>query len=246
MATIGQTSNDGWLLTRDTNNSNTLQIKWNEDDTADRVLNIEVDEDDRTLEITGESKIDQDVSTESSPTFEDVTLSERDASAVLLTDSDSKTTTQVLEDGQLIIGETGESPSAATLTAGTGISITNGAGSITVDSIGGGIKWNTASENTNAVVNNGYITTHADNNIIISLPETFAVGSVVAVAGSGAGKFTLKSFAGTTIKFGSLSTKAEGTIVADVANCALKVVAVVANTTWVVSDSSGKFNVEVS
>lgn len=39
-----------------------------------------------------------------------------------------------LTDGQLVIGSTGNAPVAGTLTAGTGISITNGAGSITIAS----------------------------------------------------------------------------------------------------------------
>src|ERR1700733_1125474 len=42
-----------------------------------------------------------------------------------------------LTNGQLIIGSTGAAPQAQTLTAGTGISITNGAGSVTVSATGG-------------------------------------------------------------------------------------------------------------
>ncbi len=43
-----------------------------------------------------------------------------------------------LLDGQLIIGKTGDRPQAVTLTAGTNITITNGPGTITIDSSGGG------------------------------------------------------------------------------------------------------------
>jgi hypothetical protein len=46
------------------------------------------------------------------------------------------TTTAAPTNGQLLIGNTGGAPSAATLTAGTGISITNAAGSITVANTG--------------------------------------------------------------------------------------------------------------
>ena len=42
-----------------------------------------------------------------------------------------------LTDGQIIIGSTGAIPVAATLTAGSGISITNGAGTITIAAVGG-------------------------------------------------------------------------------------------------------------
>jgi trimeric autotransporter adhesin len=43
-----------------------------------------------------------------------------------------------LLDGQLIIGKTSDRPQVATLTAGTNITITNGAGTITINSSGGG------------------------------------------------------------------------------------------------------------
>lgn len=44
----------------------------------------------------------------------------------------------VLADGQLLIGSTGAAPVAATLSAGAGISITPGAGSLTITNTGGG------------------------------------------------------------------------------------------------------------
>lgn len=47
--------------------------------------------------------------------------------------------TQIDTNGQLIIGSTGTVPQIATLTAGTGINIVNGAGSITISSTGGGM-----------------------------------------------------------------------------------------------------------
>lgn len=42
-----------------------------------------------------------------------------------------------LTDGQLVIGATGGAPQAQTLTAGSGITITNGPGSIAISSTGG-------------------------------------------------------------------------------------------------------------
>lgn len=47
-------------------------------------------------------------------------------------------TPQLTTNGQLIIGSTGANPVAATLTAGTNVTITNGAGSITVAQSAGG------------------------------------------------------------------------------------------------------------
>ena len=44
--------------------------------------------------------------------------------------------------GQLVIGSTGVDPVLATVTAGAGITVTNGAGSITISSPDSGIAWN--------------------------------------------------------------------------------------------------------
>src|SRR5271169_5782102 len=51
----------------------------------------------------------------------------------------------VATNGQLAIGSTGADPVLAALTAGSGVSITNGAGTITVASTGGGLSWTTVS-----------------------------------------------------------------------------------------------------
>jgi hypothetical protein len=48
------------------------------------------------------------------------------------------TTTATPTDGQLLIGDTGGPPLAGTITAGTGITITNGPGTITIAASGGG------------------------------------------------------------------------------------------------------------
>jgi hypothetical protein len=52
--------------------------------------------------------------------------------------SSSLGSTAAATDGQLLIGRTGNTPQAATLTAGSGVTITNGAGSITIAASGGG------------------------------------------------------------------------------------------------------------
>lgn len=63
------------------------------------------------------------------------------------------TPTAAPTDGQLLIGSTGADPVLATLTAGTNITITNGAGSITIDATGGGgsavgfVAYNSSNQN---------------------------------------------------------------------------------------------------
>lgn len=59
-------------------------------------------------------------------------------SAVLRTDSSGVPGfSGTMTNGQIIIGSTGGTPTAAAITAGTGITVTNGAGSITIASTGG-------------------------------------------------------------------------------------------------------------
>src|SRR5690606_37970433 len=58
-------------------------------------------------------------------------------SALLVTDATgAPAMTPSLTDGQVVIGDTSGTPVPATLTPGTGISIANGAGSITISATG--------------------------------------------------------------------------------------------------------------
>lgn len=60
--------------------------------------------------------------------------------------------TALAADGQLIIGSTAGAPAAATLTAGTNVSITNGSNSITINATGSGDVVGPASATDNALV----------------------------------------------------------------------------------------------
>lgn len=60
-------------------------------------------------------------------------------SSTLVTNAAGVTAWSPMTNGQLIIGNTGATPTAATLTAGTNITITNGAGSITINAVGAGV-----------------------------------------------------------------------------------------------------------
>lgn len=81
-------------------------------------------------------------------------------------------TFQALTNGQLLIGSTGAAPVAANLVAGTNMTITNNAGSITLSSTGGGVGfvWNNATSATQLMdVGNGYYVNHAGG-ITFTLP----------------------------------------------------------------------------
>ncbi len=146
-----------------------------------------------------------------------------------------------LTNGQLIVGSTGAIPVAATLTAGTGVSITNAAGSITVNASGGGMTWTTTAGTTQAVaVNNGYVSGNAAQTTF-TLPATAAVGSHAAVEGLGAGGWILTANTGQTIKIGTGTTSSAGTLTSAAASDNVYVVCIVANTTWrvITTNSTG-------
>lgn len=74
-----------------------------------------------------------------------------------------------MTDGQVIIGSTGSTPTAAVLTPGTGISITNAAGSITI-------------ANTGAIVTPAALTKVDDTNVTITLGGTPATALLQATS----------------------------------------------------------------
>jgi hypothetical protein len=178
-------------------------------------------------------------------TFTGITLTQH--SPLIGGASNAITSLGPLTNGQLIIGNTSNDPSAATLTAGTGVTITNGAGTITVASAGGGMTWNTVSGTTQAAaINNGYYTNNAGL-CTVTLPTTAAAGSVIAVTSgaSGSGGWLLAQNSGQSINFGKSTTTsgASGSLASTFQYDTVFVLCVVANTNWVVINSIGNLTV---
>lgn len=92
-----------------------------------------------------------------------------------------------LTDGELIIGSTGNPPVAATLTAGTNVSITNGAGSITINANDGAQTYNiTALDNTDSpytvLSDDFYMSCDVSSGALtIDLPDSPTTGRVFIV-----------------------------------------------------------------
>ncbi len=63
---------------KDTDRSHALVHKWNEDDSADRVLNWFVTSSNRSITLEGDTVLDQDLSVDSTPTFGDITTAGAD------------------------------------------------------------------------------------------------------------------------------------------------------------------------
>jgi hypothetical protein len=148
-------------------------------------------------------------------------------------------------DGQLPIGSTGLDPVLGTLTAGVGISIANGAGSISISSTGGGFTWNEETgTSATMVVDNGYIANNASL-VTLTLPAAATVGQEVRVAGKGAGLFRIAQNAGQTVHYVSsdTTTGAGGSLTAIEQYASIELVCITANTDWIAISSTGNFTI---
>lgn len=123
--------------------------------------------------------------------------------AVLVGAASNGISSKLLTDGQVLIGSTGVDPVAAALTAGTGVSITNAAGSITINATGGALTWNDVSgTSATMAVNNGYLADNAGL-VTLTLPATAAQFSIIEVKGYGAGGWKIAQNANQQIRMGS-------------------------------------------
>lgn len=142
--------------------------------------------------------------------------------------------------GQVVIGSA-TTPAAATLTAGTGISIGNGNNSITISATGGGLSWVVVSGTSQTMaVNTGYTSNNAGL-CTLTMPSTAAVGDTVVVTGLGAGGWAIAQNASQLIHFGSVvtTTGVSGSLASTNANDSITITCVVANTTWTTRSSMG-------
>ena len=158
-------------------------------------------------------------------------------SALLVTDSTGvPAMTASLTNGQIIIGSTGAAPTPSTLTAGTGITIGNTAGTITISSGGAGYSWTEVTGTTQTMVaSNGYILNNAGL-VTATLPVTAAVGDTLILQGKGAGLYRIAQNAAQTIHFGSsdTTTGVGGYIEATNRYDSIELVCITANSDWAV------------
>lgn len=172
------------------------------------------------------------------------------AHGILVGEGTSAINPIVLTNGQLLIGSTGADPVAASLTAGANITITPGAGSITIASTAsGGISWAKYTANQTMAANGGYIADSNVTQITFTLPAAAAVGDtyqVMADDNSGTNGWLVAQNAGQTIRVGNLVTTAgvagkvyTGTGAGDW----IEIVCTVANTNFVATVRQGSVNI---
>jgi len=173
--------------------------------------------------------------------FDGVTTTDH---SVLIGAASNGITSLALTNGQLAIGSTGADPSAATLTAGTGVSIVNAAGSITLNAVGGGITWSVVTVDGTFTVNTGTIANKAGT-LAMALPATSAVGDIISITGiNTATGWQITQGAGQQIFFGTASTTAtSGSLTSSNIRDTVTIVCVVANLTWNVISSIGNITV---
>jgi hypothetical protein len=122
-------------------------------------------------------------------------------SAVLVTNSSGVPSwSSSMNNGQVIIGSTSGTPTAATLTAGTNVTITNGPNSITINSTAGGAgnwQWiatqtasSSASLNFNSQFSSTYIAYHI---VLVNILPASASANLWLRLGTGAGPTYLSS-----------------------------------------------------
>jgi len=147
--------------------------------------------------------------------------------------------------GQLLIGTTASDPTAASLTAGTGVSITSASGSITINAVGGAMTWTVITGASQAMaVNNGYIANNAGQ-IAFTLPTTSAVGDIISVTGiNNATGWKVSYTTNQQIFFGgSSATITSGSVTSTAIRDTITMVCVTANLTWNVISSVGNITV---
>lgn len=171
-----------------------------------------------------------------SSTYGGTGLSNPTAHGILVGEGSSPVNPITLTNGQLLIGSTGNDPTASTLTAGTGISISNASGSITINSIGGGTNWNVVTSSPQAMTsNNGYIANSASL-VNLVLPTSSSVGDTLKIVGKGSGGWTITYTTSQYIVFGSSTTTiSSGSLSSTNAKDNVYLVCTVANTEWTVS-----------
>lgn len=110
-----------------------------------------------------------------------------------------------LTNGKLLIGNTGNDPTLATLNASTGISITNAAGSVTIASAGTTLKNETGTTYSLILTDSQkHITFTNAAAVTVTVPTNasiaFTVGTVISFSQNGAGQVTFQGAAPPTLR----------------------------------------------
>lgn len=137
-----------------------------------------------------------------------------------------------LTDGQLAIGSSTGNPAAATLTAGTGVSVTNGHNTITIANVQAGFTWtDVTGGSATLAAQNGYLADKATLTTF-TLPTNNVIGDTIFIVGKGSGGWKIVYGAGQNIIFGSTtSTTTTGNVASTQTNDCCTLVCTTASAT---------------
>lgn len=133
----------------------------------------------------------------------------------------------------------------ATITAGSGITVTPGANTITIAASGAGLTWTVITANQSAVANNGYICNKASN-LVLTLPTTAAVGTSIRVTGMNTALgWTIAQNASQQIVCGTASTSVGvgGSLSSSNIYDSVELLCSTANLKWIAISSMGNITV---
>lgn len=159
----------------------------------------------------------------------------------------SPLTSLTMSNGQLLIGATGAAPAVSTITAGAGISVVNGANSITISASTATVIWNNISASQALAVNQGYFVDATGGAISLSLPATASVGDTIRVykVDSSVNQVKITQGAGQSIQLGSSAstTGVAGYIESTAIGNTVELICQTANTGFKVGSSMGNWTV---
>jgi hypothetical protein len=116
-----------------------------------------------------------------------------------------------MTNGQVIIGFTSGTPTAATISAGTGIAVTNGTGTISIATTGAEHWVDETSATVTMVTNTGYTSDDGATLVTLTLPTTSAIGDFVEVNGKGSGLWKIAQASGQQIQISTNATTSGAT-----------------------------------
>jgi hypothetical protein len=147
-----------------------------------------------------------------------------------------------LTNGQLLIGSTGATPVAASLTStGGSVTITQGAGSINLEAVGGaGLTWSVVTAATATLAAGEGIFCNRGAGVTVSLPTSAAVGDTYQVYAMNAGGFVINYGTGQSIRIGTtVTTVTSGTLSSVNIGDFVEIICNVADTGFIASVKQG-------
>lgn len=150
-------------------------------------------------------------------------------------------TGQMIADGQLLIGAAAAPYIRANyLSAGSGINIVNGPGTITISTSAAGITWDEKSVNFNANINYGYFVT---NTATVTLPNVALLGDTITINSDTNNPVTIQAGLNQFIRVGYSITLINGTIVTTSIGDSVTLVYRASTLTWEAISALGNWTI---